>query len=207
MLFEQSPKEVLRSLKSSESGLSHAEVMRRLEAFGPNQIRQKAKKDYRIEYLKEYISFSTMSVSSPMPRANTAVSSKTGVRIARALGDRLAGTARWRVPCDACEAIARRQQAVQHLAHQGGDVGSLALAAAASVMFSGIGGQRMMNPFTGTASKKVTMSEPNPPEENPPIRTSEVSTGYSAQTLSYASRTSFFVVSCSSHENPSIETT
>ncbi|WP_373018634.1 cation-translocating P-type ATPase [Thiomicrorhabdus sp.] len=57
MLFEQSPQEILRSLKSSESGLSHAEVMRRLEAFGPNRIKQKAKKDYRIEYLKEYTSF------------------------------------------------------------------------------------------------------------------------------------------------------
>lgn len=57
MLFKQAPEQVLRSLKSSETGLSHAEVVRRLEAFGPNQIRQKAKKDYRIEYLKEYLSF------------------------------------------------------------------------------------------------------------------------------------------------------
>ncbi|MDG6774187.1 cation-transporting P-type ATPase [Thiomicrorhabdus sp. ZW0627] len=57
MLFQQTPEAVLKSLKTSETGLSHAEVMRRLEAFGPNRIKQKAKKDYRIEYLKEYISF------------------------------------------------------------------------------------------------------------------------------------------------------
>ena len=32
---------------------------------------------------KVYISFETMSVSAPMPRANSSVSSKTGVRISR----------------------------------------------------------------------------------------------------------------------------
>ena len=32
---------------------------------------------------KVYISFVTMSVSSPMPRAKSSVSSKTGVRISR----------------------------------------------------------------------------------------------------------------------------
>ncbi|MDX1796445.1 MAG: cation-transporting P-type ATPase, partial [Hydrogenovibrio sp.] len=57
MLFQQSPQQVLKSLKTSESGLSQAEVTQRLQSFGLNQISQKAKKDYRIEYLKEYVSF------------------------------------------------------------------------------------------------------------------------------------------------------
>ncbi len=57
MLFQQPIERVLKSLHSSESGLSQQEVVHRLEAFGLNQLKQKAKKDYRIEYLKEYISF------------------------------------------------------------------------------------------------------------------------------------------------------
>ncbi|MGM0541080.1 MAG: cation-translocating P-type ATPase [Pseudomonadota bacterium] len=57
MLFQQPIEQVLKSLHSSERGLSQEEVVQRLEAFGLNQLKQKAKKDYRIEYLKEYISF------------------------------------------------------------------------------------------------------------------------------------------------------
>lgn len=57
MLFQQPIDQVLKSLKSSERGLSQAECDRRLQSFGLNQIAQKKPKNYRIEYLKEYISF------------------------------------------------------------------------------------------------------------------------------------------------------
>ncbi len=57
MLFQQPVEAVLKSLHSREIGLSQEEVASRLEAFGLNQLKQKAKKDYRIEYLKEYITF------------------------------------------------------------------------------------------------------------------------------------------------------
>ncbi|PLA73494.1 ATPase, partial [Hydrogenovibrio sp. SC-1] len=57
MLFQQPIKQVLKSLQSSDKGLSQVEVDRRLQSFGLNQIAQKQQKDYRIEYLKEYISF------------------------------------------------------------------------------------------------------------------------------------------------------
>jgi len=57
MLFQQPVDYVLKSLQSREEGLSQAEAEQRLESFGLNQIAQKKPKDYRIEYLKEYLSF------------------------------------------------------------------------------------------------------------------------------------------------------
>lgn len=57
MLFQQTKERILKTLQTSESGLDKTEVSRRLQSFGLNQISQKKKKDYRIEYLKEYISF------------------------------------------------------------------------------------------------------------------------------------------------------
>lgn len=57
MLFQQPKERILKTLKATEEGLSEEEVARRLESFGLNQISQKKKKDYRIEYLKEYVSF------------------------------------------------------------------------------------------------------------------------------------------------------
>ena len=57
MLFQKPIKTVFAEVKSSEKGLANGEIARRLADFGPNQIAQKEKKDYRIEYLKEYISF------------------------------------------------------------------------------------------------------------------------------------------------------
>jgi sodium/potassium-transporting ATPase subunit alpha len=57
MLFRQSIEKIFATVKSSSDGLSNGEIQRRLKDFGPNQIAQKQKKDYRIEYLKEYISF------------------------------------------------------------------------------------------------------------------------------------------------------
>ncbi len=57
MIFELSAEQLLKSLQTSESGLPEEEVARRLYDFGPNKLAQKVKKDYRIEYLKEYITF------------------------------------------------------------------------------------------------------------------------------------------------------
>lgn len=57
MLFQQSKEQILQTLQATEAGLNKNEVSRRLESFGLNQISQKKKKDYRIEYLKEYVSF------------------------------------------------------------------------------------------------------------------------------------------------------
>ncbi|MBD3612869.1 MAG: cation-transporting P-type ATPase [Hydrogenovibrio crunogenus] len=57
MLFKQPIHDILQSLQSTEKGLSQAEAEQRLQSFGLNQIAQKKRKDYRIEYLKEYISF------------------------------------------------------------------------------------------------------------------------------------------------------
>lgn len=57
MLFQQPITQILKSLQTTEKGLSHSEAARRLQSFGLNQIAQKQKKDYRLEYLKEYISF------------------------------------------------------------------------------------------------------------------------------------------------------
>ncbi|MPQ75847.1 cation-transporting P-type ATPase [Hydrogenovibrio sp. JE_KL2] len=57
MLFQQPKAQILRTLQTTESGLTKHEVSKRLESFGLNQISQKKKKDYRIEYLKEYVSF------------------------------------------------------------------------------------------------------------------------------------------------------
>lgn len=57
MLFKQPIHDILKSLQSTEKGLSKAEAEQRLQSFGLNQIAQKKRKDYRIEYLKEYISF------------------------------------------------------------------------------------------------------------------------------------------------------
>jgi sodium/potassium-transporting ATPase subunit alpha len=57
MLCKQPTEQILRSLKTVPSGLSQQEAAHRLEGFGPNQIRRKAQKDYRIEYLKEFSGF------------------------------------------------------------------------------------------------------------------------------------------------------
>ncbi len=57
MFFQQPIKQVLKSLQSTDKGLSQIEANRRLQSFGLNQIAQKQPKDYRIEYFKEYISF------------------------------------------------------------------------------------------------------------------------------------------------------
>ncbi|MBO1925079.1 cation-transporting P-type ATPase [Thiomicrorhabdus sp. 6S3-12] len=57
MLFREPVERVFAHLKSSPQGLNNGEIMRRLRDFGQNQIAQSKKKDYRIEYLKEYISF------------------------------------------------------------------------------------------------------------------------------------------------------
>ncbi|MDR9499957.1 MAG: cation-transporting P-type ATPase [Hydrogenovibrio sp.] len=57
MLFQQPIERVLKSLQSSDKGLSQTEAAQRLQSFGLNQIAQKQPKDYRLEYLKEYISF------------------------------------------------------------------------------------------------------------------------------------------------------
>ncbi|QKI88385.1 cation-translocating P-type ATPase [Thiomicrorhabdus xiamenensis] len=57
MLFREPVERVFAHLKSSPEGLNNGEIMRRLRDFGQNQIAQSKKKDYRIEYLKEYISF------------------------------------------------------------------------------------------------------------------------------------------------------
>ncbi|WP_130538146.1 cation-translocating P-type ATPase [Thiomicrorhabdus indica] len=57
MLFKQPIEKVFAEVKSSPKGLHNGEIDRRLRDFGPNQIAQTKKKDYRIEYLKEYISF------------------------------------------------------------------------------------------------------------------------------------------------------
>ncbi|MDG6778836.1 cation-transporting P-type ATPase [Thiomicrorhabdus sp. zzn3] len=57
MLCQQSVEHILHTLRTSRSGLSQQEAHRRLEGFGPNQIRRKSPKNYRIEYLKEFIGF------------------------------------------------------------------------------------------------------------------------------------------------------
>lgn len=57
MLFNQPIASVFKSLRTDQSGLSSSEATERLQAFGRNTIAQSKKKDYRIEYLKEYVSF------------------------------------------------------------------------------------------------------------------------------------------------------
>lgn len=57
MLFQKPIEKIFDEVKSSPDGLKSDEVQRRLRDFGPNQIAQTKKKDYRIEYLKEYITF------------------------------------------------------------------------------------------------------------------------------------------------------
>ncbi|MBO1927544.1 cation-transporting P-type ATPase [Thiomicrorhabdus sp. 6S2-11] len=57
MIFQKPIEKVFAQVKSSKDGLHNGEIERRLRDFGPNQIAKTEKKDYRIEYLKEYISF------------------------------------------------------------------------------------------------------------------------------------------------------
>ena len=48
---------LLRSLKTSEKGLSTSRVNRRRQEFGPNVLESAKKKNYLLAYLKEYIQF------------------------------------------------------------------------------------------------------------------------------------------------------
>ncbi len=57
MLHTESIESLFRKFKSSPEGLSDKEALQRIQDFGPNQIARHETKNYRIEYLKEYISF------------------------------------------------------------------------------------------------------------------------------------------------------
>jgi len=56
-VFMQEKEALLRSLKTSEKGLSNSQVIRRQQEFGPNVLEEAEKKNYLLSYLKEYTQF------------------------------------------------------------------------------------------------------------------------------------------------------
>lgn len=56
-LFTQEKAEVLRTLKTSEQGLTTSQVSRRQKEFGPNVLEKEEEKNYFLSYLKQYIQF------------------------------------------------------------------------------------------------------------------------------------------------------
>jgi sodium/potassium-transporting ATPase subunit alpha len=60
LLFKLSKEKLFSRLKSSDKGLSSAEVQRRLDEFGANELASSDKKNYIKEYLKQYIQFFAM---------------------------------------------------------------------------------------------------------------------------------------------------
>jgi magnesium-transporting ATPase (P-type) len=52
-----SPAEAIASLESNPSGLTQAEVTRRLHEFGPNRVEEVAREPILLRFVKEFISF------------------------------------------------------------------------------------------------------------------------------------------------------
>jgi len=56
-IFMQEKAALLRSLKTSEKGLTASQAARRQQEFGPNVLEAAEKKNYLLAYLKEYAQF------------------------------------------------------------------------------------------------------------------------------------------------------
>jgi sodium/potassium-transporting ATPase subunit alpha len=56
-IFMQEKAALLQGLKTSESGLTASQVVRRQQDFGPNVLEGEKKKNYLLSYLKEYVQF------------------------------------------------------------------------------------------------------------------------------------------------------
>jgi len=57
IFFNLEKSALLRQLKTSENGLSSAQVARRLREFGPNVLERARKKNYLFAYCRQYTQF------------------------------------------------------------------------------------------------------------------------------------------------------